>query len=390
MNSNHFKIRLWPFLLASLLVSLATFLIPTPSGADRLIFHISTALPVFNVGVLISGVVLFATSLKSFKLRLRRAYVVLFVGFILFTLGALQFPIITIFNLFDTPYATQGFTDIIYIVGTFLAFLGLWLYARLVEIKNIWTSLPAIFGVVAVVIIGAVVLPHVPVDIPEKGFKFLLAFNAWEGFFLGASAVMALLIKRRTNTIYTRAMAWMVIAFSFCSLGVVLIMLAFRTMGLHTWYLGLNIYLLPFTAAAVAWFKSAEAFRNMAAGAAIPLVNVQGEHDFFGNPKGVVSGRSVICADVITFLVSLCSDTSKIDQQLDDMRFITARKGPDEPLTTEEQEKLARVYLSVERYLVEKDPVRNFSRQQLRDLVNERYRGIVDAPAFWQKVDPKD
>lgn len=388
MIRDRFTIRLWPFVLGALLLGLLTFLIPTPAGSQQLTFHISTALPVLNVAVLLCGVTLFATALKSFRQRLRRAYGVLFIGFVLFTLGALQFPVITIFNLFDTPYATKGFTDILYVVGTFLAFFGLWLYARrLVGIKNIWTSLPAIFGAVIVLMVLATFLPHVAVDIPEQGFKFLLAFNAWEGFFLGASAVMALLIKRRTTAIYTRAMAWMVIAFSLCSLGVFLIMVAFRTMGLHNWYLGLNIYLLPFTAAAFAWFRSAEAFRNMAVGSDIPLVSAQGERDFFGSPKGFVPDRKVICVDVITFLASLCSDTSKIDQQLDDVRLLTARKGPDEPLTAEEQEKLAAVYLSVERYLLEYDPVRKFSKQQLRDLITERYRGIVHAPVFWQKID---
>jgi len=388
MKMETFRVRIWPIILVAAVAALLTLLIPVPAQQEWLSFHLSAAIPVFNLGIFLPGVFLFFTALSSFKKGVRVAYGFVTFGLLLLSLGTIQYPVIAILNLGDSAWVTQGFTEFPFILGTFCVFLGLWLYTRLAGVAKAWLLLPVmIVGVLA--LMGLVtLLPHAPVNMPEGDLDLVLAFNAWEGSFLWAGTILLLLVKRRTSPTYMRAMAWLFIAFACEAFGCYLIITAIVTTGMETWFFGENVFLVPFIISGLSWLKSAEAFHNASAGVGVPLVGAldSDQRNFFGRVRGQVANRPLDCIDVVVFAASLCTDLTQVNRYLDVMRGITANRTTRQNLTPQEQEKLADVYLGIETYLIESDPVRHFTAQSLRRLTTERYQQLVEAPVFWKKV----
>jgi|GEM_PF-4069415 len=360
--------------------------IPTPKHQASLSFHLSAGISAFNLVLFLPGLILFLTALKSFKQRLRIAYGFISSGLILFSLGTIQYPILAILRATNSAWATKGYTEMAFVVGAFCVFMGTWLYARLIGIKGLLMSWPVVL-VIVFVLMGAVsLLPHNHVGIPENGARILLALHTWEAALFFGGAVLALLIKRKTTFIYTRAMAWIFVGFSLYTVGVCFINIVLVIAGFNSWYFTYNVFLLPFSLGALTWLKAAEAFHDIAT-ANIPLLGAEGGRTFFGQPINAPASRQASCVDVVVFLASLSSDPSRIDQSLDELRRVTARQTYGQVLGRFDQERLAETCLQIETYLTENEPVRKLSRSQLRRLVSDRYRNIVNDPYFWQRLD---
>jgi signal transduction histidine kinase len=90
---------------------------------------------------------------------------------------------------------------------------------------------------------------------------------------------------------------------------------------------------------------------------------------FFGavEPAPDASPRavSVISLDVLTYALSLASKPEALAAQR--KKFNAAVKSNQSDIT------LIDIYLEIERYLVEEDPVRTFERQELRDRIRQRF-----------------
>lgn len=386
MDAKTFKARLGLIVLGAAVLALLTLLIPTPREQEWLSFHLSALIPVFNLGIFVPGVFLFLTALSTFKKRVRVAFTFISVGFLLGALGTVQYPIITLLNLDDSAWITQGYSEILFVLGIVCMFLGAWLYTRLVGAAKAWLLLLAMIGGTLVLTLLAASLPHVAIDMPEADVDLLLSLYTLEGALLLAGAFLILLVKRRSGFTYTPAMAWLFIAFFVEALGCFSIVAATAGMGPASWFFSSNVFWVPFILSGLAWLKSAEAFHNITAGELLVGVEGTGDQGFFGQPQQL-SDRAPECTDVILFVASLCSDSTRIDGYLDDMRVVTARLSSTESFTAAEQEKLAGVYLDIESYLVERDPVRKFSRPVLRQFTIKRYRKLVDAPSFWAKIE---
>lgn len=72
----------------------------------------------------------------------------------------------------------------------------------------------------------------------------------------------------------------------------------------------------------------------------------------------------------VTYLASLASQPLAVDAVLDNLRMVTARAQPGQPLSTEDRRKLLTTIEALSRYLITQDPLRTFTKE----VLNERLR----------------
>lgn len=75
--------------------------------------------------------------------------------------------------------------------------------------------------------------------------------------------------------------------------------------------------------------------------------------------------------DLIVSTAGLVSDPDEIDPALDDVREITSKLDTNQPPTDSENATLLKIYLIIEDYLIHKEKIRIFTRQELRDRLSQ-------------------
>lgn len=83
--------------------------------------------------------------------------------------------------------------------------------------------------------------------------------------------------------------------------------------------------------------------------------------------------------DIVTHAATLASNPRDIDPILDNMRTITASLKPNVQLTPAEQRELFNIYLSIEKYLIDSDPIRVFSKDELRKKMSPELHAELEA-----------
>lgn len=72
---------------------------------------------------------------------------------------------------------------------------------------------------------------------------------------------------------------------------------------------------------------------------------------------------------------------------MDDVRLVTSHIHPGESITPEDEEKLLRIYLRLEQYLLTKETVRVFTQDSLRQDIAQKLRLTSDTSnTFWHKL----
>lgn len=86
---------------------------------------------------------------------------------------------------------------------------------------------------------------------------------------------------------------------------------------------------------------------------------------FFASSRGAEE-RIASSLDMVTHAASLASNVKYIDPILDDVRMITAKLEPGQPISDNDNKKLICAYLQIETYLIAKESLRTFTREDLR------------------------
>lgn len=73
--------------------------------------------------------------------------------------------------------------------------------------------------------------------------------------------------------------------------------------------------------------------------------------------------------DLVTYAAELVSNPDDINPVLDKVRSITAHLKPNEPPSPEESKQLFKVYGQIETYLTTKEPLRTFTKEELRKRI---------------------
>jgi hypothetical protein len=90
--------------------------------------------------------------------------------------------------------------------------------------------------------------------------------------------------------------------------------------------------------------------------------------------------------DIVIYAANLVSDPRNIDPILDRLRTITARMGAQTTVSATDQEVLRQIYLTIEQYLIERETVRVFTRDSLRQTIANDLR-LTNAPGtFWESL----
>ena len=90
--------------------------------------------------------------------------------------------------------------------------------------------------------------------------------------------------------------------------------------------------------------------------------------------------------DIVTYAASLVSEPARIDPILDTMRLITAKLHPGERLTADQEQALMQTYMSVEKFLLEQEPARQFTKESLRAQIAQSLQLTADSPTFWSRL----
>ena len=88
--------------------------------------------------------------------------------------------------------------------------------------------------------------------------------------------------------------------------------------------------------------------------------------NFFGSGQGTSLAKSKNILDLVTSTASLASNPTQIDPVLDSVRTISSRLTPGAPLSASDEETLFGVYLRLEKYLTNDEPIRTFTKDELR------------------------
>lgn len=89
---------------------------------------------------------------------------------------------------------------------------------------------------------------------------------------------------------------------------------------------------------------------------------------FFGTKPTSTGGGNAL--DLVTYTAGLASNPDDINPLLDKVRMVSARLKPGQaPSSTDEKELLV-VYLQLENYLTTREPLRSFTKEELRKHLN--------------------
>jgi hypothetical protein len=312
-------------------------------------------------------ILLFVAGLKAFKTQLRRAYVLLCVAFILFALAQVQVPLTTITSL--EWWTTSGLVSLPYVLSCLFSYLSLRKFARLVGIDDALTKLRFVLpAVLAVVVVSALVVPVrlsviMPTELAHRTFTgivvwmlaldTLTTFNTWR-------------IWRAMGETYSRAMRWLFVMF-FGYTVVHIHFLALQFTGYDNWYGDNSLETVPLALAGVLLVKAGYEFWRVTA------------------PTEVASSGSPL--DVVVYMASLATNRHEINTILDTVRSVSANLAQDGTLKPQHERDLAKAYLDLETYLIEKESLREFTREGLRDTIAHRYPHAPDQnAAFWSRL----
>jgi hypothetical protein len=373
----------------AVLGGILAFISPTPAEQDSLSFHVLFTTSSINGILYASSIVIFLLALKSFQTRIRIAYYVLCAGLALVAAGALQFIVISYFNLWATPYLVDSWVEAPFLLGLFLLYVAPWLIARQLGVKNFWTRLPLIAGIILASSLLSMLIPHSSDPMLEKSLDILVAFNIWEGGLALAGIMVLLSLKRTMSLLYTPALAWLILLYGCIAFGDLQIVIVNLIAGYDNWFVKYNAAMATYLVGALCGVKAAIEFRRNTYTDQLPVGIVdKASHSFFGVQEVATEDKKVFCGEVINTIASLASNPRDIDSVLDKFRAVTAaRRTSDQTLSDADQSALAAVYLEIETYLVTREPARKFSREELRFIILDKYRTRVDAPTFWQQIE---
>lgn len=369
------RILIWSTVIFTVAASLWAFFLPTPSSwpVDTVEFHQQLIVNIIMATTHTGGAMLLLTNLDVYKAKLRRSYIVMALGALVTGAGTLQISILTLTNLWMTPYGRSGATMLPFVLSGVLLYLAMRSFAKLVVVKHFmtraWVVLPGAILLAAL----STLLPHMhDPNLTEASYDVLVAISVWSGSLILCAGWLAINVKRHAGAHYAHAMTWLTRALIFSSL--VLIYQAFYTIV----NVGFNpiLSLISNTIIIVSgliWVRAGYAFAlTKYYDEDIPLMRFLFDRQAAQSSDGP---RTVI--DMVTYAAELVSNSRDIDPLLDDLRAVTARLKPGEHPSSADTKSLVGVYLKIEQYLTTKEALRTFTADELRSRLSPELRELI-------------
>jgi hypothetical protein len=369
MGTGQFS-RFSPALIAviAIVAAVLTFVIPVADGVDNpAAAHWRTAVVTVITALFVGAAIIFLIGLRGFKTELRTAYRLLAIGIILFSLSLLQMPVAGLFNLWETPWIDSGGAILPFAMATVFMYAGMRKFARLLQIRTRLNSVWVVIALVTIFMVLSGVVAHYLVQYaPLDGADAYIAVVGWTGGFAVAAALLARKITRAIGEHYHSSMRWLEIAFWSLSAAAAheyTTTFYFNNGDAFTDY---GWYVWPFVAAGILLVRASYAFLALTAQDIAVKTPAQ--------PKEA-DDRDYI--DSIVSVAGLASRPEEVDLILDDLRKITIMQKPGESLSGEQERQLVNVYDRLERYLSGRDPLRSFSKEEVRQHVTPAFRAVI-------------
>jgi len=147
------------------------------------------------------------------------------------------------------------------------------------------------------------------------------------------------------------------------------------------WYYDFSISILPFIAGAFLFVIAGYTFDEINAGTHVndhtPTPSVQNATGGVHAPASILTGEQEL--DIVLYVANLVSNPTDVDLVLDKVREITSGLQPDQELSTSDRAVLKKVYEKLEDYLLHQDPLRVFTRDELRERIAKRFglNGVI-------------
>lgn len=374
-------------ILGTVAIVLASLFLPIPSGNDWFRFHAHMGIAIAIAAIYVGASLVFFKGFAGFTPQLKRAYGILCIGFCLLGLAFVQLPVAIYGGTLETVFRDTQLTAIAFFASLLTIFGGTRSFAKLFAIKNITTAWW--FALLPPLLLALVYsqLPHAPVTTPEIEFDAGNGFNLFSMWVTALALSHILQVKRIASVQYTNALAWVALTFMVMLVSVVTHLSLVLPLSGEEWLFAGVIPLIPLLFASLCFLRAAVAFNRITAvNSNVDEVRVYTARGFFGTPLRPKSGGEVSSIDIVTYATGLVSDPRNIDTILDRLRVITSQVTTGTSriqLPASSQEELKQIYLAIERYLLEKETIRAFTKDSLRQRIANDLRLTASSATFW-------
>lgn len=362
------RLLLYIILVVVMGVSIASYWLPVPKDTAHVTaHHWRIVITLFMALSFCGGAALFLYEVNKFKSGLQAAYRWFAIGLILFGLSLFQLVPIALLGAEESFWAASGMVIIPFVLATLCMYIGMRKLTVLLKIRTILASLPVSLGLVlaGAAVSGLVATVFAPNNTPGIASETYTATVAWTlGF--GLLAWMLVLKARQViGASYRLPIAWLAIA-----LGTLTIAGVHEYGVSYLWnesdaYIYWGASLWPFVIAGFLFIKAGYVWGLEHTGVSAEAPSTPQEID-----------RAYI--DGILTIAALASRPQDIDAILDGLRRVTASTSVDVALTDAQRSQLIEVYRGLEAYLVVNDPLRSFTKEQLRGRIAGALRERVE------------
>lgn len=366
MNPETVKLLTVATVVIAVVLGIIAFFIPLPPlVAEDSSMHVTLGMSVAFTIMHILAVILFLSGLRSFKSRMRMPYGLLCIGLILLAIAQLQIPIATLSGALW--WLRSGGIAVAYLIPYLFIFAGIRSFARLLGNNGILTKfkfvIPLAIGLSATSFLLPVTLSS---TIPtETAFHVFLSITLWQ---LVLTVVSSILMWQITSTIgvsYKDAMRWLLIA-----------LVVYVVIDIHFIVLQYIGYDNPYG-------KSGAYLATLAL---VSVMFATAGYKFWRIGAPDIEPQNATTINIVIYTAGLVTNPNSIQDILDDVRSVTANSVTSS-LNQADRQKLYDVYIKLEDYLVNKEPLRRFSREKLREQIAQTFPDAKQQnPSFWQAI----
>lgn len=336
-----------------ILLSLSSFLLLPEGPLDNQIYVAICFATFFSQ---IAALVYFLRSLRVFKQQLRIAYRILAIGILVFSLPAFILPASSMVEL--DPLALSSYVVASSLVGALLMYVAVRRFSKILQIRSLLTSSLFAFGLAIVLALLSSLLPHVEFLYDEPIIDAIFAGYIAAGTFSAVSALIVLKIRTKLGQLYKTSMAWLAAALFFAAFAclhetLTKLLPVFSEEFFNNYFIYAGLW--PFLGTAILFLQASISFRTTSA----RLIDI---------PEETSS------VEVVSHIARMASDPSSIDTALDTIREISSVRGAGSKLTAADEARVRNVYLQIEEYLTTKEPLRQYTVEDLRSQLPEKFR----------------
>ena len=374
-----------PFLVVAIaaLGVAASFALPVPAHNTWLGFHAYLGVTLAMALVYTGASIIFFRSLGGFTKQLRKAYGLLCIGFSLFGLASVQLPLVVYSGAVESFFRGTGLVAVPFVFSLLAILIGMRAFARLLGVRTIVMSYWFAFLPPIAIAVLYSFLPHASTSTAETSFDAANGFSVFNAWVNMVVLVQVLQIKRRAGVQYINALAWLAVCFSLLEVGVIGYLGSVLPFGDEQWFLVGAMPLVPLLIAGFGLLRSSYAFSRITDSHQTETLAAITARNFFGKPLEARTATKITSVDIVIYASNLASNRQDVDGIMDEVRLITSGMHSGQEVSAEDNTRLMQVYLSLERYLLEQETVRAFTKDSLRQTIANGLRLTTVEGTFW-------